>query len=293
MNIPLRSSAVALAALAFALPARAQAPDPAQQLFESIKWQDGPDTARIGTESQVVVPPNCRFTGQEGTHTFLQLTENPASERDLALMLCSTGEESANEDESSTWFVVFSFDDSGYVEDSDAKDLDADAILKSLRDGNEQANTERQSRGWATLTLDGWVKSPFYDPRTNNLTWATQVTATGEGKSVNHSVRLLGRGGVMNADLITDPEQFNKALPAFDAIVASHSFLPGRRYSEWREGDKMAGYGLTALVAGGAVAAAAKTGLLGKLIKPIIAAFVGLAALLRGLFSRKKDNGQG
>ncbi|HEX6041502.1 DUF2167 domain-containing protein [Longimicrobium sp.] len=285
MNIPFRSSAIALAALALALPARAQAPDASQQLFESIKWQDGPDTARIGTESQVVVPPNCRFTSQEGTHAFLQLTENPSSERDLALMLCSTGE---GEDEDS-WFVVFSFDDSGYVQDNDAGDLDADAILKSLRDGNEAANVERRSKGWTTLTLDRWVKAPFYDPRTNNLTWATEVTALGEGKSVNHSVRLLGRGGVMNADLITDPAQFEKALPAFDAIVASHSFLPGRRYSEWREGDKMAGYGLTALVAGGAVAAAAKTGLLGKLLKPIGVALVAFFAWLRSLFSRKKD----
>lgn len=286
MSIPLRSSAVALAVLAAALPARAQAPDPAQQLFESIKWQDGPDSARIGTESQVTVPPNCRFTGQAGTRAFLQATQNPSSERDLGLLLCSAGEDDEN-----TWFVVFSFDDSGYVRDTDAKDLDADAILASLREGNDAANDERRSRGWATLTLDGWVKPPYYDPRTNNLTWSTQVTAQGEGQSVNHSVRLLGRGGVMNVDLITDPEQFTAAMPAFDAIVSSHSFLPGRRYSEWREGDKLAGYGLTALVAGGAVAAAAKTGLLGKLLKPIGVAIVALLAWLRSLFSRRKDDG--
>lgn len=288
MNIPLRSSAVVLAALAFALPARAQAPDPAQQLFESIKWQEGPDSARIGTESQIAVPPNCRFTGQQGTQAFLQATQNPSGPNDLGVLLCTDGEG----DDESNWFVVFNFDDSGYVEDTDAKDLDADAILSSLRAGNDEGNADRRARGWTELTLDGWVKPPFYDPRTNNLTWSTKVTAVGEGSSVNHSVRLLGRGGVMKADLIIDPAHLEAAMPAFDAIVASHSFLPGRKYSEWREGDKMAGYGLTALVAGGAVAAAAKTGLLAKLIKPIGAAFVALAAWLRSLFSRKKGNGQ-
>jgi uncharacterized membrane-anchored protein len=287
MRIPLRSSAVALAALAIALPARAQAPDPSQALFESIKWQDGPDSARIGSESQIAVPANCRYTGQEGTHAFLQATENPSGPQDLGLLLCSDGDE----EDANTWFVVFSFDDSGYVEDTDAKDLDANAILSSLREGNEAANDERRSRGWTTLTLDGWIKAPFYDPRTNNLTWSTKVTAVGEGASVNHSVRLLGRGGVMKADLITDPAQLAATLPAFDAIVASHSFLPGRKYSEWREGDKMAGYGLTALVAGGAVAAAAKTGLLAKLLKPLGVAFIGLMAWLKSLFSRKKDDG--
>lgn len=285
MNTPLRSYAVGLAVLAFALPAGAQAPDPSQALFESIKWEDGPNTARIGTESQVNIPANCQFTGAQGTRAFLSATQNPSSERDLGLLLCSNGEDDEN-----SWFVVFSFDDSGYVRDTDAKDLDGDAILKSLREGNDQANSERRSRGWPTLTLDGWVRAPYYDARTNNLTWSTKVTAEGEGASVNHSVRLLGRGGVMNADLVIDPAQFEAAMPAFDQIVASHSFLPGRRYSEWREGDKLAGYGLTALVAGGAVAAAAKSGLLGKLLKPIIAGIVLIGAWLRSLFSRKKES---
>jgi uncharacterized membrane-anchored protein len=61
----------------------------------------------------------------------------------------------------------------------------------------------------------------------------------------------------------------------------------------------MAGYGLTALVAGGAGVAAAKTGLLAKLLKPIvafliaakkllIAVVVGVAAWLKSLFRRKE-----
>jgi uncharacterized membrane-anchored protein len=283
MNASLRSSAVALAVLAFALPARAQAPTESEQLFASIKWQDGPDSARIGTESQITIPRNCQFTGAPGARNFMLATENPPSGDELGVLLCSESEES------DPWFVVFSFDDSGYVRDTDAKDLDADAILQSFRDGTAQANKERVSRGWAPVNITGWVREPFYDPRTNNLTWAMSATTEGEGGSVNHSVRLLGRGGVMEADLVVDPAQLQSTLPAFDRIVASHAFLPGRKYSEWREGDKLAGYGLTALIAGGAGVAAAKSGLLGKLIKVIGVAFVGFLAWVRSLFSSKKN----
>lgn len=285
MNTPLRSSAVAFAVLAFALPAHAQAPNESEQLFASIKWQEGPDSARIGTESQIAVPANCQFTGAAGARTFMLATENPPAGDELGVLLCSESEES------DPWFVVFSFDDSGYVKDTDAAELDADAILSSFREGTEQANKERVSRGWAPVIIKGWVRQPFYDPRTNNLTWAMEATSEGEGGSVNHSVRLLGRGGVMKADLVVDPANLAATLPAFDRIVASHAFLPGRKYSEWREGDKLAGYGLTALIAGGAGMAAAKSGLLGKLIKVIGVAVVGFFAWLKSLFSRRKSDG--
>ena len=36
---------------------------------------------------------------------------------------------------------------------------------------------ERQKRGWSALTLEGWHQPPFYDPSTNNLTWATRLSS--------------------------------------------------------------------------------------------------------------------
>ena len=46
-------------------------------------------------------------------------------------------------------------------------------------------------------------------------------------------------------------------------------FKAGSRYAEFGQGDKIAAYGLTALVAGGAGAALAKSGLLSKMWKAI------------------------
>jgi uncharacterized membrane-anchored protein len=110
-------------------------------------------------------------------------------------------------------------------------------------------------------------------------------------------VRLLGRGGVLHADLVLDPSQLGTVVADFDQVVAGTTFTPGNRYAEWREGDKVAAYGLTALVAGGAGAVAVKTGLfakLGKLLaafgKVIMVVALGLLATLKnfiqGLFRR-------
>lgn len=294
MNTSIRSSILSLALLACALPARAQGPNPgpdsaaqaSEKLFASIQWQEGPDSARIGSESQIVVPENCQFTGAPGARNFLLATENPPSGNELGILVCAASEESE------PWFVVFSFDDSGYVRDTDAGELDADAILASLRESNAEGNKERSARGWDPLILAGWVRPPHYDGQTHNLTWATRVQSPGEDPSVNHSVRLLGRGGVMNAELVSSPDDFDANVLDFDKIVASHAFVPGRRYAEWREGDKLAGYGLTALVAGGAGALAAKSGLLGKLLKVIGVAVLGAFAWLRSLFAGKKRNAE-
>jgi uncharacterized membrane-anchored protein len=133
------------------------------------------------------------------------------------------------------------------------------------------------------------VQKPYYDAATNNLTWSVDGKDQEEEHSINHSVRLLGRGGVMNVDLIADPGQMATAVPAFNAAMSGFTFKPGHRYSEWREGDKIASYGLTALVAGGVGAAAVKSGLIGKLWKLIVVGFLAIGAGIKRLFSRKGE----
>jgi uncharacterized membrane-anchored protein len=284
----LRLSCAAVLLLPATLLAQPAAPTDAQEAdpFESIRWQEGPTTAQIGSESRLSVPKECEFTDATGARQFMIATENPPSGNELGVLICDMSEAEGDE-----WFVVFSFDGSGYVKDDDAAELDADAILASIRESNELGNKERVKNGWATLNITGWAKPPYYDLRTNNLTWALSGASEGSGV-VNHSVRLLGRGGVMSADLVVSPERFAATLPDFDRIIGTHAFVEGRKYSEWKEGDKVAEYGLTALVAGGAVAVAAKSGILAKLGKFIVIGVIAVGAWLKSLFSRKPKNGQ-
>ena len=69
-------------------------------------------------------------------------------------------------------------------------------------------------------------------------------------------------------------------MTTIDALLADYAYTDGNKYSEWREGDKVAEYGLTALIAGGAGIAAAKLGLFGKMWKVILAAFIAMKKLL-------------
>jgi uncharacterized membrane-anchored protein len=255
--------------------------------FASIQWQKGPSTAQIGSESRLSVPKECEFTEAAGARQFMIATENPPSGNELGVLVCDMSQEDGDE-----WFVVFSFDESGYVKDDDAGELDADAILAHMRESNEVGNRERAKQGWATLDITGWAKPPHYDLQTNNLTWALSAASEGNGV-VNHSVRLLGRGGVMHADLVVGPDRFTATLPEFDRIIGTHAFVEGRKYAEWKPGDKVAEYGLTALVAGGAVAVAAKSGILAKLGKFILIGIVAIGAWLKSLFSRKPRQGTG
>jgi uncharacterized membrane-anchored protein len=250
--------------------------------FERIPWQTGPVLGDLGGEAQVQVPEGCLFTGSQGTGQFLELTENPAAGNERGTVVCNMSTEGTE-----PWFVVFSYVDMGHVKDDERDKLDADDILQSLREGNEQGNETRRERGWEVLTIEGWAKPPYYDQATNNLTWATVVSTGTEGKSVNHSVRLLGREGVMNADLVSSHAQFAAVLPTFDQMVGGFSFKTGHEYAAWKEGDRVAEIGLTALVAGGAGVIAAKTGLLAKFWKGIVALVVAGAAAVKKLFGKK------
>jgi len=261
--------------------AAAAAPRPLQP-WEDIPWVEGPVIGTLGRAAQVDVPVGCLFAGEDGSRIFMELNENPPDGSELGVVLCQPDEEP----DAGPWFVIFSFDPSGYVKDDDRDDLDADAIMESIRRGTEAANDERQKRGWGTIAVSGWVIRPYYDVDSQNLTWALSVVDESGSRTVNHSVRLLGRTGVMHADLVASPEDLPSLLPVFDEMVAGFEYLPGNRYAEWREGDKMASYGLTALVAGGAGAVAAKTGLLAKLWKAIAAGVIAIAVGLKSLWAR-------
>ncbi len=252
--------------------------------FESIPWERSPVLGKLGNEANVTVVGECVFTGAAGTAEFMTQLENPVNGDELGTVLCRLGDGPT----ASEWFAIFEYDNIGYVKDDDKGSLDADAIMKSLREGTEAGNRERAKRGWQTLEIVGWAREPYYDSSTNNLTWATRIKgANSSNETINHSVRLLGRNGVMSVDLVTSANDYALALAPFDSLVATHKFVPGKTYAEWTKGDKVAAIGLTALVAGGAGAALASSGLLAKFGKAIIAGLVALVAAIRGLFRRK------
>jgi uncharacterized membrane-anchored protein len=186
------------------------------------------------------------------------------------------------------WFGIFRFDDSGYVRDDEK--LDPDALLEELKQTNRASQEERKRRGIPILTLEGWFVEPHYDLQTKRLEWGTRLRTESNDVVVNYTIKLLGRRGVMNAILVSDPGSLSKDTREFKSALTGYSFNAGEGYAEFRSGDKIAEYGLSALVLGGAAAAAAKAGAFKGMAKLLGLAAIGalglLGAGLRKVFRR-------
>jgi uncharacterized membrane-anchored protein len=247
------------------------------EVLDKVKWQKGPSIGDLGSAAQVHVPAGYVFAGGDDTRLIMEANHNPTSGRELGYV------SPAGED----WFAVFEFDDVGYVKDDEKNSLDADAMLESIKAGTEAGNKERVRRGWPTMTIIGWEQKPRYDESTHNLEWA--VRAESEGAPViNYNTRLLGRGGVMEVTLVTDPATLESTLPKFKTMLAGFDFIQGQRYAEFRQGDKIAEYGLTGLIVGGTTAVLVKSGAFKWLWKAIVAIAVAISGFIKKIFSRRK-----
>ena len=245
----------------------------------SIDWVTGPADGKLGSIATVKVPEAYIFAGPDDTRKLLEAMQNPTSGDEMGFLTPVDGE----------WFIVFEYDDSGHVADDEKAELDADAILKTLRAGQKEGNKERQKRGWETLEIAGWMQAPHYDPDTHNLEWGTRLQSSSGTSNVNYNSRLLGRTGVMSATFVGSEEEIQAAMSVYKDILKGHAFVPGQKYAEFRSGDKVAKYGLTALITGGAAAAAIKTGLFQKFWKLIVVAVAAGAAGLKKLFRRSSS----
>lgn len=271
-----------IALIALLVPGFAQAQrDPVviMQELQKLAWQRGPGEGAIGAKARIRIAEGYAFLDEKNTRRFLELMGNPP--RDNHYMIAP-----ANLD----WFAVFAFDPVGYVKDDEK--IDADKLLETLKKGDEPGNEERKRLGMRPIYTDGWHVPPHYDASTKRLEWGMRLRDEKGGLHVNYTSRLLGRSGVMSAILVSSPQTLNEDMKAFNGALAGYDFVPGEKYAEFKSGDKIAEYGLAALVVGGAAAAAAKAGLfksLGKFLWVIIGgAAMGGWALLKRLFGRRE-----
>jgi uncharacterized membrane-anchored protein len=192
------------------------------------------------------------------------------------------------------WAVFLTYVDDGHVDDSEAAEIDYGDLLKSLQEGTEAANAERKEAGYPELHLVGWAEPPHYDSGSKKLYWAQHLRGSEGQNSLNYEVRVLGREGVLSMNAVAGMDQLEQVRQDMRPLIEVAEFNEGYRYAEFNpKTDRMAEYGLGALIAG---AAAAKLGLFGKLFAFLLAfkklIFVGIIALGAGiakLFGRKKD----
>jgi len=292
----IRRSAAALAfALAFtsptlfaqekpAAPSVEQAqPEPetlAQALTAAgIKLIKSPSTVKLGSVAEFKLPEGFYAIDPGSLKKFYDFTRNSYNDRAVGVVIAP-----------SDWMLFFDYDESGYVKDEEKNSLDSGKLMKSMTANETESNKARVDRGWDAMKIAGWASEPHYDSKTHNLKWAIKLTSSRDNfKShwINESIRLLGRGGVMEVTLVTDTETFATDSASADTLLASHySYVAGQRYAEFKEGDKMAEYGLAALVLGGAGAVAFKMGFFQKFWKVLVFGGIALAGAIGKLWNK-------
>lgn len=177
----------------------------------------------------------------------------------------------------------------------DDEKIDPDKLISSLKAKDESSNEERKRLGMPALYTEGWQVPPHYDDQSKRLEWGTRLRTESGKYLVNYTSRLLGRSGVMSAILVSNPETLSTNTSQFQNALKEFSYVPGEQYAQYKSGDKLAEYGLAALIVGGAAAVATKKGLWAPILaflaaswKFVIAGIAALGAGLGKIFGRKK-----
>lgn len=262
--------------------------------MEKVGWvREG--AGDLGGVAKIAIPKGYRFTHGSGASRVLELFGN-LPQPSASGLLTTEG--------FGPW-IIFGYDDSGHVKDDEKNDINADELLALRREGLAESNKVRKERGIHELAILGWAMPPRFNDTTKTLEWAVRIQSldgTG-GESVNYETRLLGRTGSMKVQLVCDPAEFQPLLTEFQKVMGGFSYVEGQRYAEFREGDKVAKYGLTALIAGTGAFAAAKMGLFGKLglvfaklgkaaILLVVGALAGLKKLFSSIFGSRQPPGE-
>jgi uncharacterized membrane-anchored protein len=235
----------------------------------------GPNTVALKDQAQLSLPAGYGFVPRKEGAAVMDMLGNQTDERFIGLIFA--------EAEGSNWFVTVDYEASGYIKDDDAKDWDADELLQSLKDGTEAGNEHRRKIGVGEIQVTRWIEKPAYDAPSHRLVWSVEARAK-DGQdpdpTVNYNTYVLGREGYVSLDLITNSSTVEADKPAARELLAAVNFNDGKRYSDFNSStDKVAAYGLAALVGGLAIK---KLGLLGAILafgaKFAKVILVGLAA---------------
>ena len=251
--------------LPFIAPAHAdeQAAAPAmtkEAFLASLKFEQG-DIVLPGNIATLKLPPSFRYLPPADAERLLvEAWGNPPGNATLGMIMPAATSPLSEEG----WGVIVTYEKDGHVKDDDADSIKYDELLKDMQEGTLAANAARKEKGYPAMTLVGWAEKPGYDKASHKLYWAKELKSEGSPQSsLNYNIRVLGREGVLILNAVAGMDQIARIKSEMQHVTAFTEFTSGNRYADFdSKTDKVAEYGIAALVAGGV---AAKLGFFGKL----------------------------
>ncbi|WP_257572566.1 DUF2167 domain-containing protein [Janthinobacterium sp. UMAB-56] len=283
-----------LSGLTAAAPADEKAAAPemtAEQFLAQLHLQRGKITLP-GAIATLDLPANFRYLSPaDAERVLVDAWGNPPGMESLGMIVPAK----TSVLERDSWGVIVTYEKEGHIKDDDADSIKYDELLKDMQASVLENNAERKKQGYPGIHLMGWAEKPSYAKDTHKLYWAKDLMVDGGVHSLNYNVRVLGREGVLNLNAIASMQQIEAIKKEMQQVTAFTEFTAGNRYTDFdSKTDKVAEYGLAALVAGGV---ASKLGLFGKLLalllafkKVLLLAVVGGgAAIVKFLGGKRKD----
>ena len=237
---------------------------------------------------------NFRYLDQKDAATYLTkvLGNPPSAVEGIDGMIIPTTQ-------GENWFAVVSYSADGHVSDSDAATINYDDLLKQIQAGAVESSKQRRALGFKGLEIVGWAQKPYYDPATKKLYWAKSIRFDNEqGLTLNYDVRILGREGFVNINIVDDVQELAKINAQMPAILGMVEFTKTNTYTEYVQStDRTAAYGIAGLIAGGVLAKvgffkglmvllAASWKVIGVFL---VAAAAGVSRFVKGIFCRKAE----
>lgn len=249
-----------------------------ETIASSLKWQTGTIELKNGL-AKIVLTDNFRYLDPKDAEKVLHdLWGNPPGSKNLGMIFPAN----VGPLDRDGWGIEISYEEGGYVKDTDADKINYDDLLKQMKKDVHEGNEERVKEGYSALELIGWAAPPRYDKETHKLYWAKELKVEGAGEdTLNYNIRILGRRGVLVLNAIAGMDQFPAIDKQMPEVLAMVDFEQGNTYADFDPKiDKIAEYGLATLVAGGALGAAAKLGLFGLIWKYLFVTIIALKKLV-------------
>jgi uncharacterized membrane-anchored protein len=235
---------------------------------------------------------NMRFLGAEDAQSLLENGWGNPPDSDVLGMLVP---KDVSPFDLEGWGVVITYSDEGYVSDKEASKTNFDKLLRDMQASTNEATEAREEAGYESIKLVGWATAPHYDAASHKLHWAEELEFGGNPEhTLNYNIRVLGRYGYLNLNSVGAMEQLPEIQAAIPGVLESVAFTQGNRYEDFNKStDRVAKYGITALIAGGVLAKkgffAAIIAVLAKSAKFIIIGVVALGGAVARIFGRGKS----
>ena len=263
----------------------------------ALHWQSS-TTVSIGNGfAKLNIPDGFRYLNPEQSKYVLHDLWNNPPRADVLGMIFPADKGPFDD---GMYAFTISFDEDGYVKDDDADKINYDDMLTEMQKGESENNAERAKNGYPSIHMIGWAAKPFYDKENRVLHWAKEFRFADDTlNTLNYEVRVLGRKGVLSLNAIATMNELEQVKANIDKVLKIPEFTEGNRYKDFNSHtDKIAEYGIEALVGGPILAKMGAFGLIGKFLlaawKFIALGIVAVWGTIKKFFTgrRKKDNYQ-